>query len=547
MNTGNRGKFSDRIKNIAYYRRNNKSDTKSLNFKHSVLHVLLFPLMLVDKKINDTKSSKIKDTSGKNNLSSINNYTNILNNTNKTRHIEYSKLNEYSQQFKVKKNQIISKKSIINKSSYKDERQSNINNIPRPNVINKNAINSTSKAYILRNDKQHLDNQLLSDSFSRQSTSNYNSTDVNNESDVKFSRKVKKDNNLVNKIITDIYKYLVKNIDKLELLESDLYILSKFDGQTESLEKCRKDIAKLNALKNKLNKITRQFNILRYNVDFDSILEIDDKFLLDELVQFRDSISHDISAQTVKNYKLLDEYNYLYSRLDKIVADVNSLEKNVFDRKAELEKVNIDFYDFQNQVYNIDDIEEKSNKIILEQQKKLNKISEKVANTSVKKDVDYIYKGFLDVFFTGLKLLGLYMLKPFKNSVPGIAVMTIATKKTMDNFIDAMHVEKRTKYIYSATNYGFELSSAINDLYNLDRLISITLSDVISMKSDFISKFSPYSRNLPKYNNVLKKINQIEKTMINNQLKVRVLSEKMRSNKKINDNTLVKVKKLNNN
>ena len=43
----------------------------------------------------------------------------------------------------------------------------------------------------------------------------------------------------------------------------------------------------------------------------------------------------------------------------------------------------------------------------------------------------------------------------------------------------------------------------------------------------------------------LKKINTLRKVMVNNQAKIVFLNKKMKENKKVNENTLIRVKKLN--
>ena len=352
---------------------------------------------------------------------------------------------------------------------------------------------------------------------------------------------------LTSQITSEISKYLIKNINNLEMIENDLYVLSRFDGNQESLEKCKEYIIKLKALQNKVNKIRKDFNILKENIDFDNILEISDNTLLDKLIKFRNSVDNDISLSTVENYKLLDEYKYLYAKIDKIVQDTDKLEVEIINRKDDLEQAGINFEDFQKKVYSFDKVEKTTDKMFQKQDKILADLESKVSDISVTKRVEKIYRGFGSLLFNSMKLFALYMLSPFENSLPGIAISTVATKKTVDNLLKAVHIEEKTKYIYQARDYRILLNASLNDLSELDRMLNSSLSDVRTLRNEFINKFSPYASQLPKYNAMLRKINQTERQLINNQIKVRTFSDRVVKKKRENEKTLVKVKNLNNN
>ena len=65
MSTGNRGRFSDRIKKIAFFKRNRNNKIKE---KRNFKRFLLLPIMFIDKFIHQDKSNtrQIKSDSSKN-------------------------------------------------------------------------------------------------------------------------------------------------------------------------------------------------------------------------------------------------------------------------------------------------------------------------------------------------------------------------------------------------------------------------------------------------------------------------------------------------
>lgn len=540
MNTGNKGRFSDRIKKIIYRKRNAKVDDSS-NITGVVKRILLFPLMLLDKKIHEDKVSNYKDTNSKSSVSFKKDNTLY----NKDIREEKTKRHRYNIR-NITKN--VSRNNVATKQHDDiSETKMSIRNNSSRETIKKDNSSRLARFYRRKNNSDIENrNRILSGLSVIGKKKSNEEQNVIGKNDVNVVSKQKDFDSLSGKIMTEISKYLIKNINTLETIESDLFVLSKFDGNQESLDKCREYIVKLRALQNKINKIRKDFNILKENIDFDDILEISDNLLLDKLIEFRNSVDKDENLRTIENYKLLDEYKYLYDKIDKVVKDTDKLEIEIINRKDELEQAGINFDDFQKKVYSFDKLEDTTCKMLEKQDKILSNLSSKVSDISVTKTVERIYKGFGSLIFNSLKLYGLYMLSPFKNSVPGIAMATVATKKTVDNLLKTVHVDEKTKYIYHINDYRLTLNSSMNDLSELDRLLSSSLSDVHAVRSEFINKFSSYANQLPKYNNVLKRINQIEKQIINNQVKIRVLSQRLLKKKRENEEAMIKVKKLNN-
>ena len=104
-----------------------------------------------------------------------------------------------------------------------------------------------------------------------------------------------------------------------------------------------------------------------------------------------------------------------------------------------------------------------------------------------------------------------------------------------------------TPFIYQGQEIGMTNVKwkNINDMDDMYEYISSTISDIDSLRDEYISKFSLYKEQLPNYNYYLKKINTLRKVMVNNQAKIVFLNKKMKENKKVNENTLIRVKKLN--
>ena len=69
-------------------------------------------------------------------------------------------------------------------------------------------------------------------------------------------------------ILIGIRKNFIDEINKLEVLNSELYVLSKFDMDSSLLQECNDYLKKVKQLLDKLNKLDKQYNIYKENYYF---------------------------------------------------------------------------------------------------------------------------------------------------------------------------------------------------------------------------------------------------------------------------------------
>ena len=148
--------------------------------------------------------------------------------------------------------------------------------------------------------------------------------------------------------------------------------------------------------------------------------------------------------------------------------------------------------------------------------------------------------GFLS---STLRYIGLLTLTPLRGIIPGIAARTVATRKLLNEMLKNMHYETKEKVIYSAINYTSEINNKLYDMDSISDNIDGALADIAKLKKEFQDYFSIY--NLEEYENAYKKILLLENNILNNKEKINIMKEKLIKNKKINNDVLTKVRKLN--
>lgn len=484
MSKQGKSRFSDRIKLIAKFKRKknkNSEDDKLEKNTGFFKRIILVPLMLFGKGIEDLTKTTDKDKS--------NNIT-----------------------FNDKDN-----KSFNDKKMLEDDRTKKIN-------IQSKKIN-VSQSKIKRNNYDDSKNKSF-----------YNFNYVSSLTDIE---ELKKD------ILIGIRKNFIDEINKLEVLNSELYVLSKFDMDSSLLQECNDYLKKVKQLLDKLNKLNKQYNIYKENYYFENILDMDDKNLLDKILLFGELCNLEDRRNLVKDYKVLDTYKYLYSILEEVKEQCALLEEKSEEKIKELEDANIDFKKYQNDIFNKENIVSRCEFIYSKQEELLKEISSKVGNISSYESVRYNLSGFGSLLLNGIKLIGLFALSPFKGLFPSISLQTSLTKKTVSNLRKSIASTKKTEIVYTADDYIDKLNYSINEMDDMYKYISSTISDIDSLRDEYISKFSLYKEQLPNYNYYLKKINTLRKVMVNNQAKIVFLNKKIKENKKVNEKTLIRVKKLN--
>nr|DAT10077.1 MAG TPA: Intraflagellar transport complex B, subunit 20 [Caudoviricetes sp.] len=213
MSKQGKSRFSDRIKLIAKFKhKKNKNDEDNKLEKNTGFFkkIMLVPLMLFGKGIEDLTKTTNKDKS--------NNIT----------------LNDKDN------------KSFNGKKMLENDITNHIN-------IQSKKIN-VSQSKIKRNDYDDFKNKSF--------------YDFNYVSSLTDIEELKKD------ILIGIRKNFIDEINKLEVLNSELYVLSKFDMDSSLLQECNDYLKKVKQLLDKLNKLNKQYNIYKEKVKSFSLKEI---------------------------------------------------------------------------------------------------------------------------------------------------------------------------------------------------------------------------------------------------------------------------------
>ena len=500
-NRGNRGKFGDRLKKMRIMRSNirkgeklDSTEEKNIKiFGRNILKiVLVLPSVIYNNITNNSSNKEKKDI------------------------------------VEQKKHIISGDDSIIKNIDTNGSRNVSINNKNLDSRNKKNEIRKIDLSLLKRKKGELLKKtSLICDDKSENRELEY--------------RKIK----LQKEIIDLIKKKLIVNINELEILQSEFYVLNQLELGNIYLSECQNDIKEIKKLLSKIKTLKEKYNYLKDNIDFEYMLEYDDGFLLDKILELKEICFNDEISHTVKDYKILNEYKYLYLRIDKFQEDIIKFGKEKNKKVDELRKRDIDFDKLKDDVYDIDRENNRYNSFVKEQELFLHQLEENISKIESREDVTYKLKGFNQLLGNSFKYLGLLLVNPLKGLVPGIVTQTIITKNIVCNLYENLEWKENRRIVYETIDYSNSINSAINNLDSTSLMIDSTLEDIMKLKSKYTEQFSGYERNFSAYHDTIKKINKIENAVLNNKIKIEMMRQKMIEKERENNNKLKMVKKLN--
>ena len=358
-----------------------------------------------------------------------------------------------------------------------------------------------------------------------------------------------KKHDLLNEMGTDIITKLKDSfedkLDELEVLHSELFLLSTYQDSQLELKKVEEIKKKINIIIVRINEIIEQYNLYKKNYYIDNVIGIDDSIIVDDIINYRYLLdSFNDEKAFVKEYKALEEFKSLYNNLEEIKKETEILQKENEDKIEEYGIRDKKFDDIKLDMIKGLDINKDLEYEIDKQNKYFNELMSKISVINREEYITRHLKGVGNLIGQSLKYMGLMMLSPFCGMLPGIAMQTLATKKLIGNAYKKLHFEEEKHVRYSAINYDSELNHHIVSVSYTEDLLDDTLKDVKRLKEEFMSI---YNSNIPGYEDTLKNIEKIENKLLHNQNKVFIIKNNLRRSKKLNEDKMIKVRELNNN
>lgn len=349
--------------------------------------------------------------------------------------------------------------------------------------------------------------------------------------------------NLGAEILDKIKLSFEDKLDEIEVLASELYILSQKQDNELELKKVNDIKKKINELIDKINVLVEQYNLYKRNYYIDNVIGIDDNVIVDDIINYRELLdSFEDEKRFVKEYKALEEFKSLYSNLKEVRDETERLQLSNNEKIEEFQIRDKKYNNVKLEMVAAVGIDKKCSEEINRQNDYFDRLMSRVSVIDSREYVTLHMRGIGELVGQSLRYMGLLMLSPLSGLVPSISMQTFATRRMIGNAYHRLHLEEVRHVRYEAVNYDSEISQHLNDVDYADNLIDDTLGDVERLKEDFMRI---YNSKIPGYEDTLKKIGEIENKLYRNQNRLSIIKKNLRNSKKINEDKLKKVRELN--
>lgn len=420
----------------------------------------------------------------------------------------------------------------------------------------KKASEEVSKASDISNDKGLDDENRLDDIVTNIRA---NKPKVRRTKKARYvSREAKRDLSCVSKeerkellealgaeIIEKIKGGFEDKLDELEVLESELWLLNQQHDSELELEKVREIKKKINDLIDKINEIIVQYNLYAKSYYMDNVIGLDDNVLLDDIIDYRTLLdSFEGEKDFINEVQALDEFRSLYDNLVEIKGETEKLQE------ANEEK--IEEYDIRDKKYDsikLDliaalDVGKRTDLEVDRQNEYIKRLMEDIDNIDRHEYVTSHLRGFGALLSSGFRYMRALMMSPLSGMLPGIGMQALVARRMIANAYRNLHYEEVNHIYYEAINYDSELNHHLTDVKYVEDMVDGALKDVGRLRDEFMKI---YDRNIPGYEDTLKKMAEIEKNLVRSQNRVFLVRKNLKRSKKINENKMMRVRQLNEN
>ena len=239
IGTGKRSRFSDRLRKIRLSRFRVKNidhilEDGEIAYKNFMKVVAVIPLVVADNILDNKPSSSKKGT--------------ILTDVKRE---DVNLKNEETKEVPSDVN--VSEANVVENEI-----------VPAINEQKKTAL-PVQESAIVEETKKDINNEFVSLGKENVISKVENINNINKETIDNTQDDIKA---LEKKIINLIKKDLVKMVNELEILESELYILNEVKNDEKTLEECRKNIAEVKKILSKIEKLKHKYDYLKDNYEY---------------------------------------------------------------------------------------------------------------------------------------------------------------------------------------------------------------------------------------------------------------------------------------
>lgn len=317
--------------------------------------------------------------------------------------------------------------------------------------------------------------------------------------------------------LDEIEIMLKRNWHELENIRYELNIIKKQEKKETDTKEVEILLGRLEKLIKKLEEIKKDF----YNKNSKEIYisHNSDTYIIHLINEYKNAIKNDDrSNASILQIKQIEEYINIIDEIIDIEKETDKLNYTLEDKKEEYNIRDDEFEDLKDSYYDIEKEERFITSFLKEQDYILKEIDEKVKNsTTITKTVEY--KSELVINYT--KLLKATLLLATANMFPPTrkgnalrAGLMVGAVFNFANVISPRIREDKTITKVTYIDYSDVIHNQMDSLNNITSSIKQAIEIIKVLKIHFAKEFSEYAKVIPEFNNMMLKLDDIEKELI---------------------------------
>lgn len=356
---------------------------------------------------------------------------------------------------------------------------------------------------------------------------------------------IKKDNHRENSIVERVNKIIYENKYDLDKLQVELYEIDQIAYSTQDKEEIKKLQMHFSQIISKIEKIKRDFEVIKDNLYFEDYKELNNYFLLEEIDNFKFSSDLEsielLSLRCKQQIRILNDISTVY---ENSLKTAKKLEK----QQEKIDYIDVNTQEFVDQTDSLNVVSRKIDNNLALQNKFIADMNKKIGSAHKDVKVYYKYRGLDDLLNSTLSMgLGMYSFSSMRKKPRFKGLKFLVGSFLMYNSIRGMlrflsPERKKVTYIYYE-DYAKELDQESYHLTVTHNLLNHSLRDISLLKEDFKNKFMVYQYQIPTYDIMLEKIEKIEKQLKLQKAEILAIDKTLTDQKQKNNEYVKKIEK----
>ena len=362
----------------------------------------------------------------------------------------------------------------------------------------------------------------------------YKSTDLDEKVDLK--KEIKKTENEivildeVNKFVNESKKLITEISDEVESLKE----LSKNKNQdTEELEKRYK------SLKEKVDKLKAQYDAVKDKYDLSEFSILESIKLIDNIKDYKNRASLNEMDMMIKVCKKeitkIESVTIEYKETKKVGTNIDNI-------KEEQQSVKVKFNRSKEKVEELKYSEININEELDYQEKVIDEMYREASHFERLTRTDLVHKGYKGMLSSMLRIAGGVLTLPFSGSkIFGVALGNTMINRGLKMMNKSLYpLEFETTITYQYKDIAHKINEVKDKVEYTNLLISDNLLEIKKLRENF-KTYKEYNKVLPNYEEILAKVDKMEKTLELQQEKISKMDKKLDEEKQLNKEKMRKV------